>query len=160
MIQNVSLSDATQLAEIYNHYIDHSIATFDEQPISAEQMSEKISSICCEYPWIVYRDGDVIVGYAYASTFKPREAYRFTAETTIYIRDGYQRRGIGVQLYDRLIDMMRERDFHVLTGCISLPNEPSVALHEQMGFRKVGHFTEVGYKFGEWIDVGYWELRL
>jgi phosphinothricin acetyltransferase len=101
-----------------------------------------------------------MVGYAYAKPWRPRSAYRFSVETTIYIAPGYQRRGVGAALYRDLLAALRQLDVHAAVGGIALPNDASVALHERLGFKKVGQFVEIGFKLGRWVDVGYWELIL
>jgi len=102
----------------------------------------------------------VVTGYAYASAWKTRSAYRFSVESTVYVAADHCGRGIGTRLYRALIAALREQNVHYVTGGIALPNPASVALHERLGFRKNGHFSEVGFKFGRWVDVGYWELIL
>jgi len=162
MIRSVTLKDAEVLTEIYNHYILTSGATFEENEISSDVMLTRIQSIHFEkgYPYLVFEENGRIVGYAYASTFRERTAYRFSTESTVYVHPDHFRKGIGKLLYAKLIDQLRQTDFHSVIGVITLPNDSSIALHEQFGFKKVGHFSEVGFKFERWMDVGFWELRL
>jgi L-amino acid N-acyltransferase YncA len=101
-----------------------------------------------------------VVGWAYATAWKSRSAYRFSVETTVYVAASHQRRGVGGALYRKLIEDLRARKLHSVVGGIALPNEGSVALHEKLGFRKIAHFAEVGRKLDRWIDVGYWQLIL
>lgn len=98
--------------------------------------------------------------YAYATPWRTRSGYRFSVETTVYVKDGCAGRGIGKGIYLQLVDQLRARGVHALMAGIAQPNEASVALHQQLGYEKVAHFREVGFKFGRWIDVGYWELVL
>jgi phosphinothricin acetyltransferase len=100
---------------------------------------------------------EVIVGYAYASKWKERSAYKNTAEVTAYLKHGLSGQGYGKALYTTLLEALKALDCHVVLGCIALPNQASVGLHEYFGFSKVAHFTEVGRKFNQWIDVGYWQ---
>jgi L-amino acid N-acyltransferase YncA len=111
-------------------------------------------------PWLIAAEGGRTVGYAYASPWKARAAYRFSAETTVYVAEGITRRGIGSQLYEKLLSILVERGIHSAIGGIALQNDASVALHEKFGFVKVAHFQQVGFKFGRWVDVGYWQRRL
>ena len=105
-------------------------------------------------------NGGHITGYAYATKWKARSAYRFAVETTVYLADGLARQGLGSRLYEELFGLLKERQIHAAIGGIALPNDASVALHEKFGMRKVAHFEQVGFKFGKWVDVGYWERFL
>jgi len=156
-IRPVEAADAAAICDIYNHYIEHTTITFEEVQLSPGEMAARIEACTKTYPWLVCIDEGVVVGYAYASKWKERAAYRRTAEATVYVRAGHARRGCGGALYAALLPAVFERGYHVLLGCIALPNEASVALHERFGFRKVAHFTEVGRKFDQWVDVGYWQ---
>ncbi len=104
-------------------------------------------------------DGGELLGYASTSKFGEKPAYRSTIEMTIYLREDARGRGIGRPLYELAL---REaaRSFHLAVAGITLPNEASVALHEQLGFTRIGVFEEVGHKLGHWRDVGWWQLRL
>ena len=157
MIREATPADAAAIAEIYNHYILHTIVTFEEEPVAASEIASRIEEVeASKLPWIVaLRDGRV-VGYAYASKWKGRCAYRYSTEVTVYLHHEQGGRGIGSELYSALFPMLQERKLHAAMGGISLPNAASVALHEKFGMEKVAHFKEVGFKFGEWIDVGYW----
>jgi len=123
-------------------------------------MEGRIREITMKYPWLVLEEGGEIVGYAYANKYRDRSAYRFTAEISIYLRSGEEGKGFGSLLMERLIDKSQSCGIHTLVSGITLPNERSVALHEKFGFEKIAHFREVGFKFGQWIDVGYWEKIL
>ena len=111
-------------------------------------------------PWLVAEREGRIVGYANARKWRPRSAYRFSAEVTVYVAPDCMRLGIGSRLYEELFPSLRARGIHAVMGGIALPNEASVALHEKLGFSKVAHFKEVGFKFNKWIDVGYWQRGL
>lgn len=160
MIRPVKLSDAEQLAEIYNYYILNSTATFEEEILSAKEMGKRIQGITEKYPYLVYEEDKQILGYAYAASWKTRIAYRHSVEASIYIREGNSGKGIGTRLYNELIFQLREMDFHAVLAGISLPNAHCIALHEKFGFKKVGEIEQIGYKFAKWINVGYWELIL
>jgi L-amino acid N-acyltransferase YncA len=108
--------------------------------------------------WYVFALDGEVVGYAYASPWRTRCAYRLSVESTVYVSVEHPRKGIGAQLYRALLDDLRARGIHVIIGGIAQPNAASVALHERLGFEKVAHFKQVGRKFAQWIDVGYWEL--
>lgn len=156
-VRPFAAGDELAITEIYNHYIANTAVTFEEQPMSAQQMRERIDSYLTSHPWFVCLMDGFVVGYSYAAKFHQRSAYRHTAELTVYVREGFERRGIGRQLYEVLIRHLQTQDCHVMLAAIALPNDGSVGLHEMLGFSKVAHFSEVGHKFGQWVDVGYWQ---
>jgi phosphinothricin acetyltransferase len=162
MLRRATTADAAALAGIYNHYVAHTIITFEEEPVSAAGMAQRIGETLADgFPWFVWAEPDGrILGYAHASKWKSRCSYRYSAETTVYLDKSATRRGLGTKLYTAVIAELRALKLHALIGGVALPNEASIALHEKFGFRKVAHFKETGFKFGQWIDVGYWELML
>lgn len=160
MIREATATDAPRLAEIYNYYIERSIATFEEVPLTEEEMALRIERVTRTYPWIIAeRDGEIL-GYAYASPFKGRSAYNRTAETSIYLDREATARGVGSRLYRTLLDRLGIMGFHSAIGVLAVPNPPSEALHEKMGFKKVGVLRDAGYKFGAYIDVAYYQAML
>ncbi len=123
-------------------------------------MQKRMALADDDHPWFVIEEQGVLVGFTYAAPWKSRAAYEFSCETTVYIAKNCSGKGLGRKLYQRLIDELRESPIHLLVAGIALPNDASVALHEKLGFRKVAHFNEVGFKFGKFIDVGYWQLTI
>ena len=161
MLRSATAADAEAIARIYNHYIQHTVITFEEEPLSAQSMATRIADIqTLSLPFLVAEIDDVIVGYAYATKWKVRSAYRYSVETTIYLEHGRQRLGIGSTLYSGLLAILRERGIHVAIGGAALPNAASVALHEKLGFEHVATFRQVGFKHGKWVDVAYWQMLL
>jgi len=158
MIRPVKIEDAPALAEIYNYYILNSIATFEETIIGGEEMEKRIQNVIPQLPWLVYEEEGQVIGYAYANQWKARSAYRYSIESTVYLKHGETAKGVGTELYQHLLKKLSAFNVHSIIGGISIPNAASVHLHEKLGYEKVAHFKEVGYKFGKWIDVGYWEL--
>ena len=159
-IRPATVEDAPAVAAIYAPVVRDTCTSFETEVPDAEQMRSRIEKTLATLPWLVaVADDGLVCGYAYASRWKERAAYRHTAESTIYLKDGHGGRGIGKALYARLLDALARQDCHVILGCIALPNESSVALHESLGFTKVAHFSEVGRKFHRWLDVGYWQLQ-
>ncbi|MEP6786861.1 MAG: arsinothricin resistance N-acetyltransferase ArsN1 family B [Acidobacteriota bacterium] len=153
--------DAPAVVSIYNHYIANSHATFEVEPIDANEMVYRIGEIQAnDYPFLVYEDEGEVVGFAYANRYKARPAYRHSVEVSVYIRDDTAGKGIGTLLYEQLFSELKNGDLHAMIAGISLPNDASVKLHEKFGFEKVAHFREVGRKFDRWIDVGYWQRLL
>lgn len=154
-------ADAAAIAEIYNHYVTGSIVTFEEEPVATAEMARRMEQVrLASLPWLVAEAEARIAGFACATRWKERSAYRFSAEMTVYVAPGQMRRGIGTALYRELLPALGARGIHTVVGGIALPNEGSVALHEKFGLRKVAHFEEVGFKFGRWVDVGYWQRSL
>lgn len=150
--------DAGAIREIYNHYIAETVVTFENEPLEVEAMQRRIEKIAARFPYLVYEQGGKVLGYCYAATWRNRAAYDSTVETTVYLHKDWTGKGIGHRLYQELMGLLRNGGFHVAVASITLPNTQSVALHEKFGFRKVAHFTEVGNKFGKWLDVGFWEF--
>jgi L-amino acid N-acyltransferase YncA len=157
-IRPAAAADVEAVARIYNHYVANTTISFEEQTVSPAEMAERIDEVLqARLPWLVAEEAGHLVGYAYAGKWKGRCAYRHSAESSVYLDPQFMGRGIGTRLYQELLAMLRERSIHVVIAGIALPNEASVALHERQGFSKVAHFREVGYKFGQWLDVGYWQ---
>ena len=160
-VREAATGDADAIARIYNHYVAESIVTFEESPVSSADMTQRILEIRDDgLPWLVAELGDGVAGYAYASKWKGRCAYRYATEITVYLGMESQGQGVGSLLYMQLFDKLRQRGMHTVIAGIALPNAASVALHEKMGLEKVAHFREVGRKFDRWIDVGYWQATL
>jgi len=158
MIRDCTDADVPRICDIYNHYIHETVVTFEETPIPAAEMARRIAEVRKRFPWLVIESDGVVAGYAYASLWKTRSAYRFAVESTIYLAADAVGRGLGTTLYTTLLKALPQCDARRVLGCIALPNEASVALHEKLGFKKIGIFDEVGWKFGRWVDVGYWGL--
>lgn len=161
LIRPVEARDAEAITRIYNHYIKNTVVTFEEQEIPVAELHKRIGAVTgASFPWVVAELEGRVVGYAYADTWRSRCAYRFTLESTVYLEPGFSGRGLGKALYKPVMEACRAQNIHALIGVIALPNPASVALHEKLGFVKAAHFKEVGFKFGQWVDVGYWQLNL
>jgi len=161
MIRATQASDVKALSEIYNYYVLNTVVTFEEEPVEVADMEQRLSeTLEANLPWLVLEDGGEVVGFAYASKWKGRCAYRHSVEVTVYLSHLATSKGYGSLLYSQLFELLRKRSIHVVLGGISLPNDASIALHEKFGMRKVAHFEEVGHKFGNWVDVGYWQGKL
>jgi L-amino acid N-acyltransferase YncA len=160
-IRPAQACDADAIAALYNHYIADSIATFELEPVSAQDMRERIGSVQARgLPWLLAEAGGRLCGYAYAGPWRARAAYRQAVESSVYLAPWATGRGVGLRLYTALMARLRDCEVHTMIGGIALPNAASVGLHERLGFAKVAHFSEVGCKFGRRIDVGYWQRRL
>ncbi|RVT46015.1 N-acetyltransferase family protein [Rheinheimera sediminis] len=161
MIRQATTADAAAIAAIYNHYVLNTTVTFEEQTVTTEQMAERIEQVQNDaLPWLVLERSGDLLGYAYATKWRVRSAYRFSVESTVYVKDAVTTKGIGSQLYQQLLAELKALGLHLVIGGITLPNDKSVALHEKFGFEKCGHFHQVGFKFEQWRDVGYWQKLL
>ncbi|MCB0734599.1 MAG: N-acetyltransferase [Bacteroidetes bacterium] len=159
-IRPAQIDDAAFISEVYNHHVRHTVTTFETVPVSVEEWKERISTICEKYPFLVSMINGQPVGYCYATTWKTRQAYAQTVEVSVYIHPEHHGRGIGKALYSSLFQQLKEMGIHCVIGGISMPNMVSERLHQTMGFQLVGTFREVGNKFGEWVDVRYYQLTL
>lgn len=160
-IRPATALDAAAICAIYNHYVGTTTISFEEEPVAAAAMAQRIEAVFdADLPWLVIEVDGQLAGYAYATKWRVRSAYRFSVESSIYMDAAFAGRGRGRRLYGALLEDLRARGRHMVIGGVAQPNPASVALHERLGFRKVAHFSEVGLKFGRWVDVAYWELKL
>ncbi len=157
MIRTATKHDVSAIADIYNHYILNTTASFEETEVSAVELRRRLGAVRqAGLPWLVAEaDGDLL-GYAYASRWNPRDAYRYTVEVTIYMAHDRTAQGAGTVLYQSLFAELRKAGYHTAIAVITLPNAASIRIHEKFGMKQSGHFEAVGYKFGRWVDVGYW----
>jgi phosphinothricin acetyltransferase len=160
MLRQCKPQDASAICGIYNHYVRETVITFEETQVSEADMAQRIVDVSSNLPWYVWAEADRVIGYAYATPWKARAAYKHSVEAGIYLEHHATGRGIGTSLYKALIADLRRDNFHCVIGGAALPNPASVALHERLGFSKVAEFKEVGFKLGRWVDVAYWELVL
>ena len=160
MLRLCTPTDATQICEIYNYYVRETVVTFEESPVFETDMARRIADIIPRLPWFVWVVDGVILGYAYATPWKARAAYRHSVESSVYIAQQSTGQGLGLRLYTALVADLRQRGLHCVIGGAALPNPASVALHGDWASARLREFREVGFKFGRWIDVAYWELML
>lgn len=160
MLRPVEAADAPAIAAIYAHYVGQSVATFEEVAPDAAEMGRRIAATATTYPWLVAEADGMILGYAYGRSYHVRAAYRWTCETSIYLAHDRRGRGLGRQLYGALLERLSARGFVSAIACITMPNPESTVFHEQLGFKAVGMMPGIGFKFGAWRDVGYWQLAL
>jgi len=153
--------DAPAIAAIYNREVLTGTATFELEAVVDAAMAGRIAAVQARgLPWLVASNADEVLGYAYASPWKPRGAYAHSVETSVYVAGSARGRDLGGALYAELIERAREAGMHALIGGVTLPNAASVRLHEALGFAHIGTLREVGFKFGRWVDVGYWQKLL
>ena len=153
--------DVRAIVDIYNHYVLTTTITFEEQALLESDMALRVSSIAAAgLPWLVAEVEGAVVGYAYAGKWNARSAYRYSVESTVYVAHDRRTKRVGSTLYEDLIARLKLAGYHTLIGGIVIPNEARVRLHERFGFVKTALFREVGFKFGRWLDVGYWQRNL
>ena len=152
--------DAGAIAGIYAPAITNAVISFELTPPDAIEMSRRMLAIQKQYPWLVYEESNSVLGYVYASVHNERAAYRWSVDVTAYIRHDAHRRGIGSALYTALFQILVLQGYRTACAGVTLPNTASVQMHAAMGFKEVGVYHDVGYKFGRWHDVGWYELSL
>jgi L-amino acid N-acyltransferase YncA len=158
LIRLASEADAAAIAAIYRPYVEESRISFEEEAPDAAEVAQRMTSPI--HPWLVAEEHDRVLGYASTSPMRDRRAYRWSVETGIYLDRAAQGQGIGRQLLSAHLELLARQGFVTVIAGIALPNEPSVALHEKLGFTLSGIERGVGFKLGEWIDVGRWQKDL
>jgi phosphinothricin acetyltransferase len=159
-IRLAAIDDAAQIQAIYEPIVLETAISFELVPPTVAEFQDRISRTLEKTPWLVCDIDGVVAGYAYAGQFRPREAYQWSAEVTVYVNPEFHRRGVGKATYTSLFQCLRIQGYRSAYGGIALPNEASIALHESLGFTHVGTFHAVGFKLGEWRDVGWWQLEV
>lgn len=160
-IRDAQADDAAAIAALYNHYVDATVVTFELDPVAPADMRARIARVQAQgLPWLLAERAGEALGYAYAAPWRTRPAYRHSVETSVYLAPQATGQGLGSALYRALLARLQACGAHAAIGGIALPNAASVRLHERLGFAKVAHFRQVGRKFGQWVDVGYWQLLL
>ena len=153
-------ADAAACAEIYAPNVTVGIASFEDEAPDAAEMERRIAETSARYPWLVAERDGAVAGYAYGTVHRTRRAYRWVVEVTVYVDARRRRSGVGRELYEALLPLLARQRLQVAVAGITLPNDGSVALHEALGFRPVGIYRELRFKFGAGHDVGWWQMRL
>jgi len=159
-IRQARPEDAPAIQLIYAPIVAGTAISFEEVPPTIEEMRQRIVATLQTYPYLVAIRNGHLVGYAYASQHRARAAYRWAVDVTVYIAESERRCGVGRSLYAELLPILAKQGFNAAYAGIALPNTGSVGLHERLGFRHIGTFPQVGFKLGQWHDVGYWRLEL
>jgi phosphinothricin acetyltransferase len=159
-IRLIQSTDCQQVLDIYKPYVTATAITFEYEVPTPEDFADRISTITSEYPWLVCMKDDQIVGYAYASRFRYRTAYQWSAESTVYLAPEAQGMGLGIALYETLFAILRLQGFINVFAGAAMPNEKSERLHKQLGFEEIGIFKEIGYKMGKWHSTKWFQLSL
>lgn len=152
--------DMERALQIYSYYVEHTVVSFEYAVPSLEEFKERYRNIIKKFPYLVVEMDGEIVGYAYANTMKSRAAYNWGVETTIYLDKERCRNGIGSALYLELEKYLARQHILNLYACISYPYPMSVLFHEKLGYQKIGHFRNCGYKFNKWHDMIWMEKLL
>lgn len=160
MIRLATLEDAAAVAEVYRPYVESTVITFEVVTPTESDMRSRMAAVLTKLPWLVAEDDGQVVGYAYATPHRERAAYQWSVDVAVYLHKDAHRRGIGRSLYSTLFPMLVSQGFVNAYAGITLPNEKSVGLHEAMGFAPIGVYRHVGFKAGQWHDVGWWHLTL
>lgn len=158
-LANASL-DAPAVAAIYAPGVLASTASFEETPPDAAEMAARIGKLGAHYPWLVCERGGEVAGYAYAGPFNERVAYRWAVNVAVYVHPGHQRAGVARGLYAALFNVLKLQGFWMTCAGITVGNPGSEALHAAVGFRRTAIYENVGFKFGAWRSVGWWQLPL
>ncbi len=159
-IRVAKVEDAAGILGIYAPFCESTRVSFEVVAPSVEEMRERINRISATYPWIVAEENGRILGYVYASRLRERAAYQWTVEVAVYVAPEHQRRGLARALYTSLFAILRAQGYFKAFASVTLPNEASVGVHQALGFRPAGVFNGVGYKTGEWLDVGWWQREI
>jgi L-amino acid N-acyltransferase YncA len=152
--------DAAACAAIYAPFVRDTVISLEELPPGASEIAQRIRRISLTHPWLVAEDHAALAGFAYASPHHERASYRWSADVSVYLDLAYLRRGIGRELYRELFALLVRQGIRMVCAGITLPNDASVALHESLGFEFVGVYRRIGWKFGAWRDVAWWQLEL
>jgi phosphinothricin acetyltransferase len=152
--------DADAIAGIYRPVVESTIISFEGDPPERAEMARRIHDTLRAYPWLVCEIDGRVAGYAYASAHRVRSAYQWSVDTSVYIDEGHRRCGVGRGLYDSLFAILAAQGYTNAYAGIALPNPASVAMHESVGFERIGVYQGVGYKLGRWCDVGWWQRSL
>ena len=156
-------TDVAGIHEIYAPVIEQTAISFEIVVPTHDELAQRVADTMPQYPWLVAIDDGVnqqVLGYAYGHRFAPRAAYAWSVETSIYVRDTARGQGVGTTLYGALLALLEAQGYQQAFAGITLPNPASVGLHEAMGFRRIGTYHDVGYKFDAWHDVGWWQRGL
>lgn len=152
--------DADQITAIYAPIVRDTAISFEFEPPSADEMRQRIRLVLQQLPWLVLDRDGAVLGYAYASKHRERAAYQWSVDVSVYIHEVARRTGVGRALYTSLFAVLALQGYRNAYAGATLPNAGSVALHESLGFERVGVYRSVGYKAGVWHDVIWWQRPL
>ena len=160
IIRQAIPEDAAAILHIYNWYIKNTIITFETEPVTVEDMQNRITGVLLKYDWLVAEIDNQVVGYSYYGQFRTRVAYNHTVETAIYFSKDYSGKGLGKKIYEQLFESAQSKGYRELIGVISIPNPESISFHLKNGFVEAGLLKNVGLKFGKYLDVVFMQKTL
>lgn len=160
IIRLANKKDASEILDIYAPYISNTSFTFETEIPSLTDFQKRIEDYLDNWPWLVCEENGKIAGYAYGTKYRERKGYQWGVESSIYIHDDYLKRGIGNAIYEALLEILKVQGFRNVYAVINLPNDRSVRFHEKCGFGFLAIYPNVGYKSGEWKNVGWWQINL
>jgi phosphinothricin acetyltransferase len=152
--------DAASSAALYAPYVSETAISLEESPPTASDFEQRMAQISANHPWLVAEIDGEVAGFAYGSAHRARASYRWATDVSVYVASSHHRQGVGTTLYRELFGLLARQGFRVACAGVTLPNEASVAIHESFGFEPVGIYRHIGWKFGAWRDVGWWQLDL
>ena len=158
-VRKADRSDAAACAAIYAPFVTDGWTSFETHAPGTSEMARRIATFGNSHAWLVAEENADIIGFAYGSPHRSRSAYASSCDVAVYVSPAHARKGVGKALYQELLPILAENHHAAFAG-IALPNDGSIALHEALGFTPVGIYREVGYKLGDWRDVGWWQLLL
>lgn len=166
-IRVATVDDATSLVEIYRYYVENTAITFEYDVPSVEEFAQRIETTVMKFPYLVIEEGGQVIGYAYAGPFASRKAFSWSAEVSIYLRRGSQKKGYGKRLYQQMEQILQALGYQNAYACIAMPEiedeyltNNSVEYHQHLGYRLVGEFRRCGYKFNRWYHMVWMEKWL
>lgn len=159
-IRPIAAADIPAVLDIYAPVVLRTTTSFEIEVPTIADFTNRVAAIQHQAPWLVCEIDGQVTGYAYGSAHRSRAAYQCTRELTVYVHSDYRRRGVATALYTALIGLLKRQGYATALAGITLPNDASVRFHERMGFQLVGIYHRVGYKYGQFLDVGWWEMPI
>lgn len=160
LIREVIPKDVPEILDIYSPFIENTHTSFEWAIPDIDSFSKRIEKVSLKYPWLIASDSDKVIAYAYGGAHRSRKAYQWTVETSVYIAEGYRKRGIAAALYQTLFQLLRLQGYFNALAIISLPNPASIQFHQKHGFEEIGTFREAGFKRGQWHNTYWMQKRL
>ncbi|MDL2293887.1 N-acetyltransferase family protein [Ruminococcaceae bacterium OttesenSCG-928-D13] len=160
IIRRMQPGDIPAILDIYAWYVENTSVSFELEVPSLELFTRRVEAACADFPCLVHQQGETVLGYASASRHAERGAYRFGADTSVYLRHDHRGRGIAKELYDRLLALLKAQGYYNVYAILGMPNPRSARFHEKYGFTHTGTDRNAGFKLGAWHDVTRWELAL
>ena len=160
IIRPATVSDAASILEIYTPYILNTAFTFETDVPALQDFEHRINTYQENWPWLVYEDEGGIAGYAYGTKHRERAAYQWCVESSVYLNEKYQQKGIAKKLYDTLFEILKYPGCRNVYAGITLPNDKSISFHKKFGFTCLADYENIGYKLERWNTVSWWQLQL